>query len=227
MTNKKLKIIFSTFDDIKNPIYAGGGAFAIHEVAKHLGKKYDVTVVCGNYNGAKNENIEGVDYKHIGLTFFGSRLAQLFFHFTLPFYVLTERFDLWIESFTPPFSTSFTPLFTRKPVIALVHMLGADDMTRKYHLPFSIIENFGLKFYKQFIVLTKYSMKKIRRYNSSAQIQIIGNGVNLPIQPNHLSNNGNLSFLGRIEVDQKGIDLLLEAYSKLLKKIDIHEDLQI
>ena len=213
------KIIFSSYDDIKNPAYSGGGAIAIHEVAKRLSKKYNVTVLCGNYNGAKNENIDGVDYMHIGLSFLSPRLSQLFFHLTLSLYVLTERCDLWIESFTPPFSTSFTPWFTKKPVIALVHMLSAKDMARKYHLPFSIIENFGIKLYRHFIVLTEESAEQIKKLNPDAGIKIIGNGVHLPELPYQLSNNaGHLSFIGRIEFNQKGLDFLLKAYTKIVEK---------
>lgn len=221
MKTGKPKIIFSSYDDIKNPTYGGGGAFAVHETAKYLVKNFDVLVITGSYPMAKDETVDGVRYRRIGPASLSAKISQFLFHFLLPFYVLTEEFDLWIESFTPPFSTSFTPLFTKKPVIGLVHMLSGEDMYRKYHIPFYLIENFGLTFYKYFIVLTEHSSRRVRLHNSSAQICIIGNGVHISSQPEQSIDSGHISFLGRIENNQKGLDLLLGAYSKVANKINI------
>jgi glycosyltransferase involved in cell wall biosynthesis len=212
---KNKRIIISNYDDLKNPVYAGGGAVAIHEVAKRLANKFDITVLTGNYPGARDETIDGVEYRRVGTKHFVGRLAQLLFHATLPFYVLTLKYDVWIESFTPPFSTSFTGLFTRKPVIGLVHMLSGKDMHRKYGIPFNYIENFGLKFYRHFIVLTNHAAEEIRCHQRHADIAVIGNGVYAPLETNVPGSGRYLAYLGRIEVDQKGIDLLLKAYFKI------------
>ncbi len=208
-----MKIIFSTYDDINNPYYGGGGSRAIHEVAKRLVGKYEVVVFTANYPGAKNKTVDNVFYKRIGLSFFGPKLGQLFFHFLLPFYVARGKFDVWVESFTPPFSTSCLQLFTSRPVVGLVHMLSAEDMERKYKFPFSVIENRGLKTYRYFIVLTEAFKKKISLINKKAQIFVIPNGVSLP--DDKLSDYAlepYILFLGRLEFNQKGLDLLVEAY---------------
>lgn len=218
---KKMSIIFSSYDDLKNPVYAGGGAIAIHEVAKRLVKNFDITVLTGNYPGAKNEIIDGVMYIRIGLPFFAERLGQLLYHFFLPWHVLTKSYDVWIESFTPPFSTSFTPLFTKKPVIGLVHMLSGKDMALKYHLPFHYVENVGLKFYRYFIVLTEHAAQEIQMRNYRADIVVIGNGVQSPPSPNNPSNGKYLAYIGRIEIDQKGLDLLLAAYAQIHEKLEM------
>ena len=124
----KPKIIISSYDDLKNPYYAGGGAVVVHEVFKRLKESYKVKVITGKYPGSIDEIVDGVVYERIGTNFFGPRLGQLIFQVILPFYALTEKFDLWVESFTPPFSTAFLPLFSKKPVVGLVHMLSAQDM---------------------------------------------------------------------------------------------------
>ena len=41
----KRRIIFSNYDDPKNPFYGGGGARAIHEVAKRLAVRHDVKII--------------------------------------------------------------------------------------------------------------------------------------------------------------------------------------
>lgn len=220
---KRKKIIFSNYDDIKNLTYGGGGAFAVHEVAKYLTANFQVEVLTGRYPQATDDRIDGVLYRRIGTSLFGARVGQIFFHLVLPFHVLFRKYDLWIESFTPPFSTSFTPLFTNKPVIGLVHMLSAKDMSRKYFLPFTVIENLGLKYYRHFIALTEESALQIKEHNPFADIQIIGNGTDVPAVPNESGGmqGKHLSFIGRVEVDQKGLDLLLKAYTEIQKDVDI------
>jgi glycosyltransferase involved in cell wall biosynthesis len=155
-----------------------------------------------------------VHYEYIGSAFFGPKLGQLMFHLILPYHVLKRSFDVWMESFTPPFSTSFLPLFTRKPVVGLGHMLSGEDMRRKYGFPFQLIEHLGLRCYRYIIVTSEHFRKRILRLNPRACTEVIQNGINLQEfkEPSESSRRG-FSFLGRIEVDQKGLDLLLQAYA--------------
>lgn len=211
---KRISVVISTYDNIQNPFYGGGGAAAIHEVAKRLNKTFKIQIITANHPGVKNDLIDGVSYCRIGPPLPWPRFGQLLFSFLLPFYVTRKDYDVWVESFTPPFSTSFLPLFTKRPIIGLVHMLSSKDMLRKYHLPLEFIENLGLKFYSYFISLTRESSNRIRSQNSRADIAIIPNGVNFP-SIRRATEGSNILFLGRLEVNQKGVDLLLEAYSRL------------
>lgn len=220
MRRIKPKIIFSNYDDIKNPNYGGGGAVAVHEIAKRLTNSFEVTVITGSYKGATNEIIDKVAYKRIKTHHLGAKMGQLIFHFLLPFYVAYQDYDLWIESFTPPFSTSFLPIFTKKPIIGLVHMLAGEDMSRKYKIPFYLIENLGLKTYGYFIVLNKEAKDKIKNFSRKSRIKIIPNGVYLPMMLKMSdSDKEHILFIGRIEINQKGLDLLLKAYSIVSEKI--------
>ncbi len=215
----KPRIIMSNYDDIHNPFYGGGGAVAIHQVAKRLVSEYEVVVLTGRYAGAKDACIDGVHYRRIGTAMFGPKLGQLLFACILPWYVMRLQFTIWIESFTPPFSTSCLQLFTKKKVIGLVHMLAASDMWRKYKLPFQFIEHLGLKTYHHFIVLTKEDEAEIRKSNRIAHIDVIGNGVEFPVLTDVAVPKEYISFIGRIEVNQKGLDLLLRAYAQVADRI--------
>ena len=219
----KKKIIISNYDDIKNPDYAGGGAVVIHKVAKYLSKKYCVTLITGKYPGSKDEIVEGVKYQRIGSYVFGGKIGHLFYLFVLPFETLRQKCDLWIDSFTPPFSVSLVPIFLGKSrVIGMVHMLSGKDMKRKYKLPFDIVERLGLKLYKHFIVLTEQSKYEILRSNPNADIKVIPNGIDIPSKKYLYSKKiKQILFLGRLEVDQKGLDLLLKVYSKVSESMDI------
>lgn len=219
MKKEKPKIIFSNYDDIKNPDYGGGGAVAIHEIAKRLANKFEVIVITGSYDEAADELVDNVLYKRIKTHFLGARVGQLIFHFLLPFYAAYQKYDLWVESFTPPFSTSFLPIFTKKPVIGLAHMLSGEDMSRKYKIPFYLIEKIGLKTYDYFIVLSKEAKVKIKNLNRKSRIKIIPNGVHLP-RILKTADKKHILFIGRIEMNQKGLDLLLKAYSFISEKIN-------
>lgn len=218
--SKKIKIIFSNYDDLQNPFYGGGGARAVHEVAKRLTNRYQVTVITGVYPGAKDELVDDVNYKRIGFFLFSPKISQLIFHFFLPFVVSKHSFDVWMESFTPPVSSSFLPLFTRKPVIGLVHFLSGEDMFRKYKLPFFIIEAIGLRTYQYFILVAEFLKDKILKINPRAFIEVIPNGLEDKLLKTKFVDQGKyILFMGRIEVNQKGLDLLLGAYKEIENKV--------
>lgn len=221
MKAAKTKIVISNYDDLANPYYGGGGAVAVHQVAKRLAVNAQVTVLTGKYPGSKTQVVDGVFYKRIGWSGFGPRAGQLAFLAALPFYLKRQDFDLWLESLTPPFSTAFLPLFTDKPVIGLVHMLTGKDMRRKYKLPFDLLEAVGLARYRYFIVVSDQQKEELSRLNDTAKVEVIPNGVELGQNgPKAGVKKEYILFIGRIEVDQKGLDLLLRAYGRISDKID-------
>lgn len=212
------KIVISNYDDIFHPTYAGGGARAMHEIATRLRKKYEVTVLTGRYLGARTEIRDGVTYKRTGLSWFGPKIGQLLYSLTLPYHVLTAQYDVWLECFTPPFSANFLQLFTAKPVIGVIHMLGGTDMERKYKLPvFRVIEKLGIQTYKHIITVTDDIRHTVHSYNPACHVVTIPNGVSLPAQSIKKAEK-HILFLGRLEVNQKGIDLLVKAFRRIASK---------
>jgi glycosyltransferase involved in cell wall biosynthesis len=205
-------VVISIFDDVGNPHYGGGGATVVHEVATRLAKDHRVTVYSGSYRGCSSGERAGVHYLFLPVGWAGPRAGQILFQLLLPFVALGKRPDLWIESLTPPFSVSLLPLFCRGPVVGLVQMLGAVDMARKYRLPFPLIERRGLRLYKQFIVLNEADRATVRRYSPRASCVLIPNGTSRPRGDRPAFGSGDhILCLGRIDVRQKGLDLLLAA----------------
>jgi phosphatidylinositol alpha-mannosyltransferase len=224
----KKNIIFSSYDSIDNPYYGGGGAIVIHEITKRLQHRYNIMVVTSAFPGAKDAVIDGVSYHRLGLPLHSPYLTQIIFQFLLPLKMWSRRssFDLWVESYTSPFSTAALSLFTRKPVVGIVQLLAGQKMKEKYfRLPFPILEKMKLKFYQYLIVLSHTMKKEIHHLNVQANIAVIPNGVDPTLasvprskKPQHIL------FIGRIDVWQKGLDLLLHAYSQIppLKRIPLH-----
>lgn len=219
-TSIKKDVVISSYDSIDNPFYSGGGAIAVHAVARRLTKKFRVTILTASFKGSKNNITDGVKYQYISWPFFGPQVGQIVFQVLLPFFALSKKYDCWIESFTPPFSTSFLQLYTKKPVIGLVHMLSGEDMNRKYNLPFQAVESIGLKTYKYFIVLSENIKNKIAKVNNFAKFLVTKNGIDIPKRLPDYSNKVDeyILFIGRIEVNQKGLDLLIAAYKKVFEQ---------
>jgi len=219
---KKTSIIISSYDDIKNPYYGGGGAYAVHEIAKRLSSHFNVTVISGKYPDSKDEIMDGVLYQHIGNNLFGPKLGQIFFQLHLMFLIPKLHFSLLIESFTPPISTTCLQKLTNKPVIGLVHMLSGEDMKRKYHLPFDQIERIGLKTYRYLISTSDNLTERLKKITPKTEVVTITNGVERIIKTPKLRKKfKHILFIGRIEVNQKGLDLLLSAYSLIQGSINL------
>lgn len=214
---QKTKLIISTYDDVKNPNYGGGGAVAVHEIAKRLKDKYDLRIVSWNHSGVKTEIIDGVLYERVGLPFIDPKIAMLVFQVALPFIARFKRHDIWLESFGPPLTTSFMPLVNKKQVVGVVHMLASEDMHRKYGsiVPFKKIEEAGIKRYKRIIATNDIIKRKVLNISPGSHVTVISNGVDKVARVKGRKSKSIL-FLGRIEIDQKGLDLLILAFKRFL-----------
>lgn len=218
--NKKLKIIFIDFDDIKNPLLSAGQAKVTYEVGMRLVKNgHSVTVISSKFPGYKDRKELGISYKHIGIGSKNIRLNNLFYIFLLPFSVRKLQGDVIVECFTAPISTLLSPLFTKIPVIGLSTSFDAQRFSDLYHLPFWIIEKYGCRLYKYFIALTPYLEKKMRIYNQKALIKIIPQGLSKKYFGVKNDKPEYILFVGRLDIGQKGLDLLLNAYKKVVGKM--------
>lgn len=220
--NKKLKIVFLDFDDIKNPILAGGQAKATLEVGQRLAKKgHKIKVLCSRYPGYKDRTENGIEYRHIGIGTKNVKLNNALYILSIPFAVgKIKEADIILECFTAPISTLFSPLFTKIPVIALTTSFEAEKFGEIYHLPLGLVEKFGLRFYKYFLPFTKFYDEKIKKINPKAVTKIVPEGVEEVFFKIKKKEPKYILFLGRYDIGQKGIDLLLKAYSLIADQIN-------
>jgi phosphatidyl-myo-inositol alpha-mannosyltransferase len=208
------RVTLSIYDHVGNPHYGGGGALVVARIARELAVEHSVTVFCGSYRGARPGVVDGVRYRFLPVGWAGPRAGQLLFGLLLPLVALVHRSDLWIESLTPPVSASLLPLTARRPVVGLVQMLCGADMQRRYGLPFEAIERRGLRLYRHFVVLNDVDGALVGDANPRAAVVVIPNGVDVPDEEpadDAKDDAGPILFLGRIDVRQKGLDLLLAA----------------
>ena len=207
-------VVISSFDSSDHPHYGGGGAAVVEMIARWLAPDFEVTVVTAARRAGTLVR-GGVRYRQLPVGWAGPRGAQLLFHALLPFVARRIPHDLWIESFTPPFSTSFLPLFSRARVVGFAQSLSGQEMWHRYRLPFFLVERLGLPYYRDLVVVNPVDHARVRRYSPSATVQVIPNCIELPPVDARLAGRGShILFLGRIDVQEKGLDLLLAAYER-------------
>lgn len=217
-----MNIAILDLDDIQNPLLGAGQATATYEVGKRLAKRgHTITVYCSKFPGYTDRVQEGIRYVHIGVNTSNIKLNNFLFILLAPFAVMRLRdADILIESFVAPISTLFSPLFTRIPVIALPSMFNAAEFSRKYHLPFTWIERFGMRFYRYMLPYSETDKNKALSMNKVITYSIVPQGVSGEYFAIRQKTPKHILFLSRFDIAQKGIDLLLHAYKKIADNIE-------
>jgi phosphatidylinositol alpha-mannosyltransferase len=142
------------------------------------------------------------------------------FALALPLAVRRFEHDLLVEDFMPPASATWTPLFRRRdrPMIASVQWFFARKYTDWLKLPFHWGEEYGVRLYEHFVVLTEAMRERITARSPNADCRVIPNGVDdalFGVAPVSVAGGNGVLFLGRTEIRAKGIDLLLQALARI------------
>jgi glycogen synthase len=210
-----MRILHLAFEDPLQPA-SGGGSVRVREINRRLAERHEITNLVAAYPGAKPRVEDGVWWVPIGARTH-KRLAILSYFALLGSEVARRPHDLVVEEFGAPFSTGFSPLFTRKPVVASVQWLFASRMREKYRLPFEEVEKRGLRFYDRFIAVSGWLADELRVRRPGAVVEAIPNGVEKiayeagAITPRHLL------FVGRLDLIPKGGDFLFEIFARICR----------
>lgn len=217
MYQKRLVIVHADTDDIDNPL-GGGQPVRTYEINRRLALKHDIQVLTAVYEGASNLTKANVKYKRLGfyLKPFGlsphiSFLAQLGPRIAM------RPHDLVIEEFMPPFGFCMTPLWTKKPVISIIQWYFFEYWEKKYKLPFKkIMENVSKTgLYKNFIVQSDAMGKEVKKHVPGAVIKKIPCGINQNEFNKSPEYGDFVLFLGRIDMYQKGLDMLVRIWKNV------------
>jgi len=209
----RLKIVHLIYDDWKNPWCGGGGAKRVLEIYRRLGKKHEIMVITGNYPDAKNETIDSISFRRVGSSC-NYWISRISYSLGVPFVLPSLSFDLLVNDFSL-FSPCFANLYTRKPVITLVHHIAGSHAVRKYFIIgiFSYLaEKLNIRLSKNIITVSQSIAKKVKAYNPKTKLVCIYNGIDTKYFMVRKSENNYVLFLGRIDIYMKGLDVLLDAY---------------
>ena len=213
-----MRILHLDPDDLGNPL-AGGGPVRTFEICRRLARRHEITVLTPTFPGSTPELVrEGVRYVRLGRKVgdHGSS-HHLTFALALPRAVRRFEHDLLVEDFMPPASATWTPLFRRRdrPMIASVQWFFARKYTEWLKLPFHWGEEYGVRLYEHFVVLTEAMRERIAARVPGADLRVIPNGVDDGLFDVAPAPGRGVLFLGRTEMHAKGIDLLLQALARI------------
>jgi phosphatidylinositol alpha-mannosyltransferase len=204
------RVVISCYEHEENPRCGTEEAAAVREIAHLLSRKHEVVVISGSFQGCRREGTEPFQRIYLPTGWAGPRAGKPLFRLLLASAARRIRHDLWIESL-PDLSTGIIPRVTSQPVVALVHMLPTVNKTRRHTIPFGFYQRQGLAGYRQLVVLNEADRDFVTCGRRDVSYTVIPGGVYLPDDPPPPGEGDHILFLGRINVNQKGLDLLLAA----------------
>jgi amino acid adenylation domain-containing protein len=213
------KVLHLGYEDPRRP-GAGGGSVRTHEINQRLADRYDITVVCARYRGCRPRVEDGVHYVHSGVAGGGDFVERLAYFATLPVAPLRYRSHLVVEDFGAPFSSVAVPWMTRRPVVGVVQWLFAAEKSKQYHLPFSWVESVGVRSHRHLVAVSDDLGATLAERNPAATVTVIANGLDAGAFRSYDVPRSGIGYLGRLEIAQKGLDLLLEAYAQIAGRVD-------
>jgi glycosyltransferase involved in cell wall biosynthesis len=210
-----LNILVVNWRDIKNP-EAGGAEVHLHEIFKRIaGMGHKVTLLSSAFDGSeREETIDGMRVLRRG--------GKFSFNFHVPGALgslMKERdFDVVVDDVNKiPF---YTPLYVRKPVLALAHHLFAETIFIETFFPLAayvyLSEWLIPVFYRntRFVVVSQSTKDEfVRRGLSEERIGIVHNAVDHGVyRPDFAAKSKKplIGYVGRIK-KYKCIEHLLEA----------------
>lgn len=216
-----LRILIYNWRDRKH-VWAGGAEVYIDELSKQWVKGENTVVMfCGNDGrSARDETIDGIRIIRRGGFFTVYLWGMLYFIFKF-----RGCFDLIIDSENGiPF---FTPLFSRKPVLLLIHHVHQEIFIEHLKFPLSYIARFiegnimpFIYRNKTVITVSESSKKEIVKAGiaNEDRIQIINPGITPVVTHYQKTDYPTIIYLGRLKA-YKNIDIAIRAFYQLKKKI--------
>ncbi|HOA82828.1 MAG TPA: glycosyltransferase family 4 protein [Thermodesulfovibrio thiophilus] len=212
-----MKILHLIYDHINNPWIGGGGAVRAYEINKRLAMKgHEILTISGKYPDA-----EDYEEDNLRFNFLGSDKNYVLSVFSYVFKAIqylkkhAYDFDIVIEDFAP-WNPVFSSFFHKNVILQLHHKEGR-NILRKYFilgLPFYLIEMFYPKLFSNIITVSNKTRDNFR-VNSA----VIPNGISEVLLYEKSLNHDYIAYIGRIDIYNKGLDVLLTAVKNIKIKI--------
>ena len=211
-----MNILHIIYDDSSNPWCGGGGALRAVSVNERLARNNRVVVLTGNFPGARNERIEGVDYVRVGFGF-SYLVSRISFTLLIAWYMRRFDSDIVVNDCSF-FAPCFADLYTRRPVVNIIHHIMGSHAVRIYLLfgifPF-LAEKLLLKTAKCIVTPSKRVKMDIQTRHQGKVISNIPNGISEDLLQLDPEEGDFILFLGRIDIYMKGIDILMASFSRI------------
>jgi len=219
---RAMRILHLIYDHPENPWVGGGGAIRALELNRRLqARGHVVTVLSGAFPGASDGILDGLEFRFTGS-------ASGYIRSTLTFAYMACRyarahageFDIVVEDFAP-WNPVFSYRLVRPPAVLHVnHCEGLNILKRRplSGLPFFLIEKYYPPRFSHVTALSEWTRRKVGVENSfvlpagiGADLVEEGRSSALP----QAEREDYVVYLGRLEINNKGLDTLVDAARKL------------
>ena len=189
----------------------GGGAVRAREICRRLSERHEITMLCGRYPGVQDYEEENIRYLFSGTDRDSYVLSTFCYALRTAAFLRANagRFDVVVEDFAP-----YNPVFSflwHKNAVIQVHQREGLRHLKKYNLmgiPFFLIEKFYPRFFASAVTISAMSRDQ---YGLKGAAEVIPNGVDPQLLSLAAEEKDFMLFLGRLHIDQKGLDILAEA----------------
>jgi glycosyltransferase involved in cell wall biosynthesis len=214
----RLRILHADTDDLENPL-RGGQPVRTFAVNARMAARHEITVLTSVYKNCRRRmERNGVLYRRLGFRLppFGLSPHLSFLTALGPVIARTPH-DLVVEEFTPPVGFCGMPWWTKAPVVLNVQWYFFDQWEKRYHLPFSrwMKRLAGTGRYRHVIVQSHAMGREMQSLLPGATIRRIPSGIDDSAFIESQGAGEYVLFLGRLDMEHKGLDLLIEAWRKV------------
>ncbi|MFC5066347.1 glycosyltransferase family 4 protein, partial [Actinomycetospora atypica] len=236
-----LHVLHLAFEDPAMP-GSGGGALRTAEIDRRLAAAgHHVTVLTGRYPGAfdrvERHGRGSVAWVHPGVGRGRTRLTRLLAYMAAAFVAARRAgrrhagdtasapgpVDLVVEDFFAPISSMAIPAWTRRPVVGVVQWLNAKEKAAQYHVPVHWVERAAVRTHRRIVAVSHGVGAATKALSPRAEVAVIGNGVDpvaFSVPPAPVRERRDVVFVGRLEIAQKGLDLLLDAWALAADRVE-------
>ena len=217
-----MKILHTIYDDPSNPWLGGGGAFRTFEISKRLTDKHDITILCGRYPGSvADETLDGVHIRRVGSSQ-SYPISRLTYSLLASRIVEQSDADLWVYSFS-----AFAPLMVSKSrrqgsLLECFHVMQDHASEKRGWLGHvaAVIERKTIIAYDRILSISPSVQREIGTIRGSLDgIDLVYTGVDDACFIEDTDERDYILYFGRLDTYTKGLDLLIEAYARILPDI--------
>lgn len=210
----RLRVLHFIYDDPGNPWVAGGGAVRVFELYRRLAVEVDAEVVTGAYPGAASGQVDGVRYRRVGARgpYAWSRASYAVAANRI---LRSASYDAAVFDFS-----SYTPIFVPRdrPVGITVHHLTGPTAGARWGRVGGVavgrLERAMLRRTRTFSATSTATREALREVvGPDASIELVYAGVPDALFDLPHEGAGGLLYFGRLDVFQKGLDTLIQAFA--------------